>query len=227
MDFENSISDNIFSDLGISADQPKEFVINIANYVIEVCQKQEWIQYIQLEDFHAGESESSFEFFTIGSPLPMLVRIKIIKDLKITSKGVPIPLYNLSIDFLSDIEVETLHFYNAEEYLISFGSAFENVYDLKITRTKNGTYLLQGSLSNEMNLSFVPINSNYISDEDKAEWPYALLQKADFNIAALELSNISILLNEHYSKQINIIQWFKERGIQSIGAISGMDSSDE
>jgi hypothetical protein len=207
--------EEIFGNLGLEIDPPKDYMINLMNFITRRLNEYEWYGSYQIEDITLKDDEASVLFYPVDVPIPIVVEIRITRSMDYNRSGIMYIVYDISINATSEIDYVTSNYHQAEEYLFNSNEILSGVYNQAIELIDSNHFSLKGELSNGIDLSIIPISSDHLAEEITENWSEIVKEKTNFKSIALEISNVPDLINQHYNEVITVFQWFKERGITS------------
>ncbi len=209
----DQIIEKIFGNLGIELDLPKDYAINIVNYLIREMSEIEWTGFVQIDSIEYNDSSAEILIFTLDGSIPMDISVKVTRNMDYSSKGIIFTTYDLSVEIETTLEKKTTEFHKAESFILScsIDDALRNLYAPSIELEEGGTYLLKGMIENGFNVSFIPLSSDNLETYEIENWPSYLKERTNFNSIAHELSNFKLLLQTHYNEVQGVLRWFRER----------------
>jgi len=212
----DQILEKIFGNLGIELDSPKEYAINLVNYLIAEMNLLEWTGYSQIDSIEYSDDSAEIVIFMLEGSIPFDITVKVMKNIDYSSKSIIFMTYDLSVEVETSIEKKTKEFHKAESFLLScsIDDPLRALFSPSIELEEGGTYLLKGVISNGFNLSFIPLSNDNLEPYETEDWPEYLKERTNYNAIALELSNFKTLLKTHYDEVQGVLRWFRERNFQ-------------
>jgi len=212
----DQILEKIFGNLGIELDSPKEYAINLVNYLIAEMNMIEWTGFSQIDSIEYSDSSAEIVIFTLEGSIPFDITVKVVKNIDYSSKSIIFMTYDLSVEVETSIEKKTQEFHKAESFLLScsIDDPLRSLFSPSIELEEGGTYLLKGVITNGFNISFIPLSNDNLEPYETENWPEYLRERTNYNVIALELSNFKTLLKTHYDEVQGVLRWFRDRNFQ-------------
>lgn len=210
----DDITEEIFANLGMGIDPPKEYALNISNYLIRQLREFEWFSVIQFEDVFVSEDSCSLEMFIPDNVFPINLQVDVRKSIDYTRSGLIYLTYDISVTISSEIECVTDKYYQAEEFLFSSSEQLASVYKQSIEAIEDNNFLLKGNIEDGIQISLIPLSSDQIDSDILQTWSESEKDKTNFKSVALEISNIPAMIDQHHKELLEIKSWFNSRGIK-------------